>query len=120
MTYIDGFLLPLPKSRLEEYKSMATAAGQIWREHGAVAFRECISEDVDVEGFVSFPKIISAEGDELVVFSYIAFSSREHRDEVNKKVMADPRLEKLCDKDNPPFDFKRMAYGGFQVLVDLP
>ena len=119
MNYIDGFVLPLATSRIEEYRQQAEAAGKIWMEHGALAFRECIGEDLTAEGLTSFPDLARTGEGETVVFSYIVFKSREHRDEVNAKVMADPRIKDLCDPANPPFDFKRMAYGGFRVLVDL-
>jgi uncharacterized protein YbaA (DUF1428 family) len=119
MSYVDGFVLPLPADRVEEYCRQAEAAGRIWIEHGALNFRECIGDDMTAEGLTTFPELAKAGAGETVVFSYIVFRSREHRDEVNAKVMADPRLEGLCDPDNPPFDFKRMAYGGFRVLVDL-
>jgi uncharacterized protein YbaA (DUF1428 family) len=119
MNYIDGFVLPLPADRVEEYRQQAEAAGRIWMEHGALAFRECIADDMKVEGLKSFPELAGTGEGETVVFSYIVFRSREHRDQVNAKVMADPRIKELCDPENPPFDFKRMAYGGFKVLVDL-
>lgn len=119
MKYIDGFVLPLRQDRVEEYRRQAEAAGKIWIEHGALHFRECIADDMTAEGLTSFPELARAGAGEIVVFSYIVFKSREHRDEVNAKVMADPRIQGLCDPENPPFDFKRMAYGGFRVLVDL-
>ncbi len=117
MNYVDGFVIPLPADRIEEYRRQAEAAGRIWMQHGALAFRECIADDTPDEGLTSFPELARAEAGETVVFSYIVFRSREHRDEVNAKVMADPRLKELID--NLPFDAKRMAYGGFRVLVDL-
>lgn len=120
MPYVDGFLLTLPEDRLEEYRMMAEGAGQIWKEHGAVAFRECVSDDMTAEGMTPFPQVIRAKEGELVIFSYIVFNSREHRDQVNAKVMADPRIKDLCDEKNLPFDPSRMAYGGFNVIVDLP
>ncbi|MGZ8143995.1 MAG: DUF1428 domain-containing protein [Methylosarcina sp.] len=119
MTYVDGFLLPLPTANIEEYRQMAEAAGKIWMEHGALAFRECIADDMATEGMVAFPELIRTKEDETVMFSYIVFNSREHRDEVNAKVMADPRLKSFCDPDNMPFDCKRMAYGGFKTLVEF-
>jgi uncharacterized protein YbaA (DUF1428 family) len=119
MNYLDGFVLPLRTDKIEEYRQQAEAAGKIWMEHGALAFRECIAEDTKAEGLVTFPELARTAEGETVVFSYIVFRSREHRDEVNAKVMADPRIKGLCDPENPPFDFKRMAYGGFRVLVDL-
>jgi uncharacterized protein YbaA (DUF1428 family) len=119
MVYVDGFLLPLPRSREDAYRQMAEAAGRLWMEHGAVAFRECIADDVQGKDMVAFPDVIGAGAEETVVFSYIVFKSREHRDEVNAKVMADPRLKELCGSGDAPFDYKRMAYGGFRAIVDL-
>ncbi|WP_024298355.1 DUF1428 domain-containing protein [Methylomicrobium lacus] len=119
MAYIDGFLLPLPTSNIDEYRRQAQAAGQIWIEHGALAFQECIADDMTPQGSLTFPELIKTQAGETVVFSYIVFESREHRDQVNAKVMADPRLKNLCDPDNMPFDCKRMAYGGFNSLVSL-
>jgi len=119
MAYIDGFLLPLPTGNIEEYRRQAQAAGQIWIEHGALAFQECIADDMTPQGSLTFPELIKTQAGETVVFSYIVFESREHRDQVNAKVMADPRLKNLCDPYNMPFDCKRMAYGGFNSLVSL-
>jgi uncharacterized protein YbaA (DUF1428 family) len=117
--YIDGFVLPLNSDRIEGYRQHAEAAGKIWMEHGALAFRECVGDDMKAEGLTSFPELARTAGSETVIFSYIVFKSREHRDEVNAKVMADPRIIDLWDPANPPFDARRMAYGGFRVLVDL-
>lgn len=119
MSYVDGFLLPLPTTNIEEYRQMAEASGKIWMEHGALAFRECIADDMTAHEMVAFPDVIKTVENETVVFSYIVFKSREHRDEVNAKVMADPRIKNLCNSDNMPFDCKRMAYGGFKTLVEL-
>jgi uncharacterized protein YbaA (DUF1428 family) len=118
MPYVDGFLLPVPTDKLEAYAKMAETAGKIWMEHGALAFRECAAEDMSAEGLLPFPKAIDAKEDETVFFSYIVFKDRQHRDEVNAKVMADPRLKDSCQEENL-FDIKRMAYGGFQAIVDL-
>lgn len=118
MAYVDGFVLPLAKEKLEVYRKQAEGAGKIWMEHGALAFRECIAEDINAENLRSFPDLANAKEGEIVVFSYIVFKSREHRDEVNAKVMNDPRLKEFCDEKDPIFDCKRMAYGGFEVLVD--
>jgi uncharacterized protein YbaA (DUF1428 family) len=117
MSYVDGFLLPLPADKIEEYRKMAEFAGKIWMEHGALAFRESVADDMTANGTAAFPDTIAAKDGEIVVFSYIVYKSREHRDEVNAKVMADPRLEGQCE--NMPFDVKRMAYGGFKTIVDL-
>ncbi|MGR9085991.1 MAG: DUF1428 domain-containing protein [Gammaproteobacteria bacterium] len=118
MSYVDGFLLPLPTTKIEEYRQMAETAGKIWMEHGALAFRECIAEDLAAQEMLSFPDVIQAKDGETVVFSFIVFKSREHRDEVNAKVMADPRLKDHCNPDTMPFECKRMAYGGFETLVE--
>jgi uncharacterized protein YbaA (DUF1428 family) len=117
-TYVDGYVLPLPKDKIEEYRVMAAKAGAIWREHGALEYRECIGDDLDVKDLVPFPTLAQSKPDETVVFSWIIFKSREHRDEVNAKVMEDPRLKDSCDPNAMPFDCKRMAYGGFKVLVE--
>lgn len=119
MSYIDGFLLPLPTTNIEEYRQMAEASGKIWMEHGALAFCECIADDLTTQGMLAFPDVIKTVEGETVIFSYIVFKSREHRDEVNAKVMADPRIKSLCNFDSMPFDCKRMAYGGFKTLVEL-
>lgn len=120
MTYIDGFVLPVPTKNIEAYRAMSEKAGKIWKEYGALQYRECVAEDMGKEMFKdSFVKAASAKEDETVIFAYIVYKSREHRDEVNAKVMADPRLKESCDPDNMPFDCTRMAYGGFTLLVDM-
>lgn len=118
MKYVDGFVLPVPKEKLEDYARMAKKAGDIWREHGALEFRECAGDDLEVKDVLPFPQLAALKPDETVVFSWIVFKSRKHRDEVNKKVMEDPRIKDMCDPENMPFDCKRMAYGGFRVIVD--
>jgi len=115
--YIDGFVIPLPKDKIGEYRRIAEQAGALWREHGALDYYECIGDDLDVKEQVPFPRLAGAGPDETVVFSWISYKSREHRDEVNAKVMADPRIHEMMDPTNQPFDCKRMAYGGFNVLV---
>jgi uncharacterized protein YbaA (DUF1428 family) len=118
MSYVDGFVLAVPKKNLKAYARMALAAGKIWKEHGALEFRECVGDDLDVKGVVSFSKLVKLKPGETAMFSYIVFKSRAHRDRVNAKVMKDPRLTAGM-KDKPmPFDMKRMVYGGFKVLVD--
>ncbi len=112
--YVDGFLLPLPKKNLPAYRRMAQKAGRIWRQHGALEFRECVGDDLDAKGMLPFPRVVKPKRGETVVFSWIVFQSRAHRDRVNAKVMKDPRLAKM---DPMPFDPRRMAYGGFKVLV---
>ncbi|MGH2395444.1 MAG: DUF1428 domain-containing protein [bacterium] len=118
MSYVDGFLLPVPKKNLSAYRRMAQKAGKIWREHGALDYKECAGDDLKVKMGVPFPRTIKLKAGETVVFSYIVYKSRAHRDRVNAKVMKDPRIQYMCDPKAMPFDTKRMAYGGFKVLVD--
>ena len=117
MRYVDGFVLALPKKNLPAYCRMSKAAGKVWKEHGALEYRECAGEDLDVKMGVPFPKMMKLKRGETVVFAWIVYKSRAHRDSVNAKVMKDPRLAKMPDP--MPFDVKRMVYGGFEVLVDL-
>jgi len=119
MSYVDGFVLPVPKKNLATYRRMAQMAGKVWREHGALDYKECVGDDLKVKGLVSFPKMVKAKSGETVFFSYIVYKSKAHRNQVNAKVMKDPRLAKMCDPNKMPFDVKRMAYGGFKVLVDV-
>ena len=116
--YVDGFVLPLPKRNLDAYRRIARKAGKIWREHGALEYRECVAEDVQTGEVTSFPRSVQLKRGETVVFSWIVFKSRAHRDRVNAKVMNDPRLGGMQPKDMP-FDTKRMIYGGFNVVVDV-
>ena len=119
--YVDGFVIPLPKKNIGAYRKIANNAGKIWREHGALEYRECVIEDADPAGpmsMITFPKLAKAKKGEAVVFAWIVYKSRAHRDRVNKKVMADPRMMQGFDPKNPPFDCRRMTYGGFDVLVD--
>ena len=117
--YVDGFVLPVPKGKIDDYRRMARKAGKIWREYGALEFRECVAEDVKVGKLTSFPRSVDRKRGETVVFSWIVFKSRAHRDRVNAKVMDDPRLAEMMDEKDAPFDAERMIYGGFEVLVDL-
>ena len=117
MSYVDGFVLAVKKDRIEDYKKLAQLAGSVWKEHGARAYVECIGDDVPYGELTSFPRAVQAADDETVVFSWIVYDSREQRDEVNKKVMEDPRLK--GDMASMPFDGKRMIYGGFQTLMQL-
>lgn len=119
MKYVDGYVLPVPKKNLAAYRRIALAAGRIWREHGALEYRECIGEDLQVKQVVSFPRTIKLKPGETVFFSWIVFKSRAHRDKVNAKVMKDPRLAKMMENKAMPFDSKRIVYGGFKTLVDL-
>lgn len=118
MPYVDAFVLPVPKKKLDEYRRIARKAGKIWREHGALEFRECVGDDLKVKGMVPFPKLAKAKPTETVMFSWIVYRSKAHRDKVNAKVMADPRLAGM-NADAMPFDCRRMAYGGFKTIVDL-
>jgi len=118
MPYVDGFVVPVPKKSLAAYRSMARKAGKIWREHGALEFRECVADDVKVGKLTSFPRSVKLKPGETVVLSWIVFKSRADRDRVNAKVMQDPRLAKMMEAKSMPFDMKRMIYGGFKVLVD--
>lgn len=119
MAYVDGYVVPVPKKNLNKYREMATRAGTIWREHGALEYRECVADDVKSGEVTSFPQSVQLKDDEVVVFSYIVFESRDHRDEVNGKVMTDPRLKDMMNPETMPFDGKRMFFGGFEPLVWL-
>lgn len=116
MSYVDGFVLPVPKTRLPEYEKLAALAGQIWREYGALEYVECVADDVQPGKLTSFPQSVMLKDDEVVIFSWIRYPSREARDEINAKVMADPRLKEM-GPDTLPFDGKRMFWGGFRPLV---
>lgn len=121
MAYVDGYVLPVPKKNLAAYRRMALKAAKIWREHGALEVRECVGEDLAVKKFApvpTFPKILKTKRGETVVFSWIVFKSRAHRDRVNAKVISDPRLAGF-DPKKMPFDMKRMVYGGFDVMVSV-
>jgi uncharacterized protein YbaA (DUF1428 family) len=116
--YADGFVLPVPKGNVDAYRRMARKAGKIWREHGALEYRECVGDDVPVGKVTSFPRSVKVKPDETVVFAWIVYKSRAHRDRVVAKVMKDPRFADM-DSKAMPFDPKRMIYGGFQVIVDV-
>ena len=118
MRYVDGFLIPVPKRNLRTYRNMSQAAGRIWKKLGALEYVETVGDDLAIKKTVAFPKTIKAKRGESVVFSWIVYRSRAHRDQVNAKVMKHPAIVKMMKKPSP-FDFKRMAYGGFRVLVDL-
>ncbi|MFZ2018498.1 MAG: DUF1428 domain-containing protein [Methyloceanibacter sp.] len=117
MAYVDGFVVPVPKKELEAYRRLARKAGKIWREHGALEFRECVADDVKVGKWTSFPRSVKLKPNETVIFSWITYKSRAHRDRVNAKVMKDKRFHDM-HPDTLPFDAKRMIYGGFKVLVE--
>ena len=118
MSYVDGFVLAVPKKNLQAYARMARKAGKVWREHGALDYKECVGDDLKVKFGVPFPRIMKLKPGETALFSFIVYKSRSHRDRVNARVMKDPRLASMMDPKNMPFDMKRMAYGGFKVLVD--
>ena len=115
--YVDGFVFPVPRDRLSEYKRVAEAAAEIWKEHGALDYCEYVGDDLNLEGTRSFTDLVAATEDETIVFGWVVFDSREARDLANEKVAADPRMADLIDSSNSGFDAKRMAYGGFQSLV---
>jgi uncharacterized protein YbaA (DUF1428 family) len=115
--YVDGFIVPVPTKRLDAYRRLAQKAGKLWIEHGALEFRECAADDVKVGKLTSFPRSVKLKRGETVVFSWILFKSRAHRDRVNAKVFKDPRLAGMMDMKSVPFDAKRMIFGGFAVLV---
>ena len=117
--YVDGFVLPVPRRNVEAYRRIARKAGKVWREHGALEYRECVGEDLATKWGTPFGKLARAKRGETVFFSFIVFKSRAHRDKVNAKVMKDPRLAKMMDPEAMPFDVKRMAYGGFRAMVDV-
>lgn len=118
MKYVDGYVLPVPKKNLAAYRRIAQKAGKIWREHGALDYKECAGEDLNVKWGVPFPRAMKLKPGETVVFAYVVFKSRAHRDRVNAKAMKDPRLNAAMDASSMPFDTKRMVYGGFNVIVD--
>src|SRR3977135_78456 len=119
MSYVDGFIVAVPKKNLDAYRRMAKKAGKVWREHGALDYREWVADDVKVGKRTSFPRSVKLKPGETVVFSYVMYKSRAHRDRVNKKVMKDPRLADMMDPKSLPFDGKRMIYGGVKGMVDL-
>jgi uncharacterized protein YbaA (DUF1428 family) len=115
--YVDGYVLPVPKDKVADYRRIASKAGKIWREHGALEYRECVGDDLDVKQLVPFPRLTKAKPNETIIFAWIVFKSKAHRDKVNAKVMKDPRLANMS-QEAVPFDCKRMAYGGFKTIVD--
>jgi len=119
MSYVDGFVVPVPKKKLAAYRRMAAKAGKIWREHGALEFRECIADDVKWGKRTSFPRSVKQKTGETVMFSYIVYKSRAARDRINAKVMKDKRLAKMMNPKAMPFDAKRMIWGGFKTVVAL-
>ena len=119
MAYVDGFVVPVPKKKLQAYRRMAAKAGKIWREHGALEFRECVADDVKLGKYTSFPQSVKLKPGETVMFSWIVYRNRKQRDRVNARVMKDKRMAPMMDPKAMPFDGKRMFWGGFKVMVDL-
>lgn len=117
MTYVDGFVIPVPKKQIAAYKKISAKAGKIWKEYGALDYKECVGDDLKVKWGTPFLKLAKAKPNETVVFSWITYKSKAQRDKINAKVMADPRLK--MDGSAMPFDMKRMSYGGFKVFVDV-
>ena len=117
MSYVDGFVLAVPKEKLDAYKAMARLGGEVWKEYGALAYVECVGDDVPYGELTSFPRAVQAKDGEIVIFSWIVYESRARRDEINAKVMADPRLK--SSMTDMPFDGKRMIYGGFETFLDV-
>lgn len=115
--YIDGFLLPIASDKIAEYQTIAQTAGSIWKEHGALAYWECVGDDLNCEGVVSFKTSAGAKDDETVVLAWIVYPSKEERERINAAVFADPRMKDMMDPSTHPFDCARMAYGGFTELV---
>jgi uncharacterized protein YbaA (DUF1428 family) len=119
MSYVDGFVLPVPVANLDAYKKMARRAGKIWMEHGALQYIECAADDVKPGKVTSFPQAVQLKKDEVVVFSWIVYRNRRDRDRINKKVMSDPRLADMMDPKSLPFDGMRMFWGGFKPIVEI-
>ncbi|MGE0582437.1 MAG: DUF1428 domain-containing protein [Steroidobacteraceae bacterium] len=117
--YVDGFVVPVPRRKLAAYRAMARKAGKVWREHGALEYKECVADDVKPGKVTSFPQSVKLKAGEVVVFSWIVYKSRQQRDQVNGKVMKDPRLAAMMNPKNMPFDGKRMFWGGFKTFVDM-
>ena len=118
MSYVDGFVLPVPKKKLAAYRALARKSGKIWKEHGALEYRECVADDVKPGKFTSFPQSVKLKKDEIVIFAYVVYKSRKDRDRVIGKVMSDPRLAKMAS-DTMPFDGKRMFWGGFKTMISF-
>jgi len=118
MAYVDGFVIAVPKKQIDRYKQISRAAGKVWREYGALEYRECVGDDLNIKFGLPFPKMAKTRAGETVVFSWIVYKSRAARDRINAKVMKDPRIAKSM-KEPMPFDVKRMAMGGFRILVDM-
>ena len=117
--YVDGFVIPIPKKNLAAYRRIAARAGKVWKKYGALDYKECVGDDLDIKFCMPFPKGIKTKPGETVVFSYIVYKSRKQRDQVNAKIMKDPRIAAMCDPKDMPFDCKRMLYGGFKAVVEI-
>lgn len=118
MRYVDGFVLPVPKKKLRAYRRMAQVAAKVWRKYGALDYKECIGDDLNVKMGMPFPRLVRPKPGETVVFAYIVYKSRAHRDRVNARVMKDPQIAESCNPESMPFDARRMAYGGFKTIVE--
>jgi uncharacterized protein YbaA (DUF1428 family) len=116
MAYVDGFVFTVPTKRMDDFRKLAKKASKVWKDHGAIEYRECVGDDMNIKGTLPFPKLCRSKPSETIMFSFIVYKSRAHRDRVNAKVMKDPRMAGM-DPATMPFDCKRMAYGGFKVLV---
>jgi uncharacterized protein YbaA (DUF1428 family) len=119
MSYVDGYVLPVPSKNLDAYKKMARKAGKVWMEYGALHYAECVGDDVKPGKVTSFPQAVKLKDDEVVVFSWIVYKNRRDRDRINKLVMADPRLASMADPKNLPFDGRRMFWGGFKPAIEF-
>lgn len=119
MSYVDGFVVPVPKEKLDAYRAMSEVCGKVWREYGALSYRECLADDVKPGKLTSFPQSVQLQEGEVVVFSWIEYASRAERDAINEKVMKDPRLAEMMDPAKMPFDGKRMILGGFETMLQL-
>ena len=117
MHYVDGYVLAVPKRNIAAYRRMAKLASKVWKDHGALEYKECVGDDLNVKWGIPFPRLAKTKPGETVVFAYIVYKSRAHRDRINAKVMKDPRLAKMMDPKDMPFDCKRMTFGGFKVIV---
>ncbi len=116
--YVDGFVLPISTNKLADYRRLAKKASKMWMKHGALEYRECVGEELDTKCGLPFPKVVKTKAGETIVFAWIRYQSKAHRNRVNASVMSDPGLAKLCDPKKLPFDVKRMLHGGFKVIVE--
>jgi len=120
MRYVDGFIIPIPQGNIEAFKAIEETAGEVWMNHGALAYKVCVAEDIESENIKStFRKLASTSADETVVFGFIIFESKQHRDKVNQKARVDPRMKRICDQINRPFESDKIIFGGFDVIVDM-